>query len=76
MSFARSKIEQFDITDPFEVFDIKKTDNGIRLTVQTEDGPKTLNCPKWINIYMLHKDGQTKIEAWIPEWLCQKAGLI
>jgi len=53
-----------------------KTDNGYILTVDTYKGPQRLNTPKWISVYHWSKNGQKKCEAWIPDWLCQKAGLI
>jgi len=75
MSFRRSKLEQFDLTSRYDVLDMIQTAGGRILTIQTDDGPKTLNVPKWVNVYIWNEDGQIRREAWLPDWLIEKTGL-
>ena len=53
-----------------------RTARGIRLVLQTRHGPRTLNAPrKWVSLFRYREDGRTVLEAGIPVWLQEKAGL-
>lgn len=68
---------QGDIRDLFPVLaEPVRTARGIRLVVDTVHGPKTLWASrKWISLFRYREDGRTVIEAGIPVWLQEKAGL-
>ena len=63
--------------DRFEVIELlDESKKGMHLLLKTEDGPKTLWCPKKlmsINIYQ--EDNRKIMEAWIASFITQKAGL-
>jgi len=53
-----------------------RTADGIRLVLDTVHGPKTLNAPrKWVSLYRYRENDRVVLEAGIPAWLQEKAGL-
>lgn len=53
------------------------TTKGVRVLLDTEKGPKEICCAKWaVSIYRYKENGKEFAEAWIPEWLCEKAKLV
>ena len=66
-----------DIRDLFPVLEEPvRTGKGIRLVVLTKHGPKILWASrKWISLFRYRENGRTVLEAGIPVWLQEKAGL-
>jgi hypothetical protein len=53
-----------------------RTKGGLRLMVETDSGPKDLNCPKWVKVYSFMEEGRVVWQAAIPDIIAERAGLV
>ena len=57
--------------------EIGHKDHSRQFILDTDQGPKTIWCPKkLISVYRYIKENKKIWEVWIPQWLAEKAGLI
>lgn len=56
---------------------LERRKKAVKLRIRTGNGSTEIWCPrKYLSLYRYHDRDRVVREAWIPDWLAEKAGLL